>query len=156
MSGTAAKMAVQFRRTWSRPRKSRDGCTGDSLRYSSVKHSTTRSMSWVFAAADTRWAKVAYRSAVPVMTTSRYLLQCLVSIWSVSRLPGPVKSGPVTTQRRYDASRRRAQARARQEAVLDSARELFLQDGFARTTVAAVATRAGVSQETVYKTFGGK
>ncbi|MDX6326052.1 MAG: hypothetical protein QOK15_2406 [Nocardioidaceae bacterium] len=71
-------------------------------------------------------------------------------------MPRPVKSGPVESRRSYDASRRRAQARARREAVLDGARDLFLRDGFTRTTVAAIATRAGVSQETVYKTFGGK
>jgi AcrR family transcriptional regulator len=40
--------------------------------------------------------------------------------------------------------------------MLDSARELFLRSGFASTTVAAIASEAGVSQETVYKTFGGK
>jgi AcrR family transcriptional regulator len=44
----------------------------------------------------------------------------------------------------------------RRAEVLTAARELFLQDGFAATTVAAVARRAGVSQETVYKYFGGK
>jgi AcrR family transcriptional regulator len=40
--------------------------------------------------------------------------------------------------------------------MLDSARGLFLRSGFASTTVAAIASEAGVSQETVYKTFGGK
>lgn len=63
---------------------------------------------------------------------------------------------PVKTQRPYDASGRRAAALARRDAVLDTARELFLRSGFAGTTVAAIATGAGVSQETVYKTFGGK
>lgn len=40
--------------------------------------------------------------------------------------------------------------------MLESARDLFLSSGFASTTVAAIAASAGVSQETVYKTFGGK
>ncbi|MDX6240464.1 MAG: hypothetical protein QOG10_5284 [Kribbellaceae bacterium] len=40
--------------------------------------------------------------------------------------------------------------------MLESARALFLRSGFAGTTVAAIASEAGVSQETVYKTFGGK
>jgi AcrR family transcriptional regulator len=40
--------------------------------------------------------------------------------------------------------------------MLESARGLFLRSGFANTTVAAIASEAGVSQETVYKTFGGK
>lgn len=71
-------------------------------------------------------------------------------------MPRAVKSGTDKAQRSYDASRRRAQAQARRETVLVSARELFLRDGFARTTIAAIAKRAGVSQETVYKSFGGK
>lgn len=62
----------------------------------------------------------------------------------------------VKSRRRYDSSRRRADAAARRQAVLTSARELFLQHGFAATTVAAVADRADVSPETVYKYFGGK
>jgi AcrR family transcriptional regulator len=66
-------------------------------------------------------------------------------------VPDPVKS-----QRPYDTSGRRAAALARRDAVLDTARELFLRLGFAGTTVAAIAAGAGVSRETVYKTFGGK
>lgn len=62
----------------------------------------------------------------------------------------------VKSQRRYDSSKRRADAAARRQAVLTSAGELFLQHGFAATTVAAVADRADVSPETVYKYFGGK
>ena len=63
---------------------------------------------------------------------------------------------PVKSRRRYDSSRRQAAARARRVAVLDAARALFLRDGFAGTTVGAVAEAAGVSPETVYKSFGGK
>lgn len=40
--------------------------------------------------------------------------------------------------------------------MLASARALFLRSGFSSTTVAAIAAEAGVSQETVYKTFGSK
>jgi AcrR family transcriptional regulator len=36
------------------------------------------------------------------------------------------------------------------------AQERFLQDGYAATTIATVAAAAGVSAETIYKTFGGK
>ena len=39
---------------------------------------------------------------------------------------------------------------------MDVALELFLADGFAATTVAAVAGRADVSPDTIYKAFGGK
>jgi AcrR family transcriptional regulator len=59
-------------------------------------------------------------------------------------------------KRSYDASRRREQARARRLAVVLAARELFERDGFRRTTIAAVATHAGVSAESVYKGFGTK
>ena len=62
----------------------------------------------------------------------------------------------VKRRRTYDATKRRANAVARRAVVLAAARELFLIEGFAATTVAAVAARAGVSQETVYKNFGGK
>jgi AcrR family transcriptional regulator len=62
----------------------------------------------------------------------------------------------VKSNRSYDSSKRRADAAARRQAVLTSAGELFLQHGFAATTVAAVADRADVSPETVYKYFGGK
>ena len=62
----------------------------------------------------------------------------------------------VKSRRAYDGTKRRAGALTRRAVVLAAARELFLQDGFASTTVAAVAERAGVSKETVYKRFGGK
>jgi AcrR family transcriptional regulator len=59
-------------------------------------------------------------------------------------------------QRRYDSSRRRQQARQTREDIVAAARNRFLADGFAATTIAAVAADAGVSIDTVYKTFGGK
>lgn len=62
----------------------------------------------------------------------------------------------VKTKRPYDASRRRAQAAQTRAAVLGAARRLFLEDGYAATTVARVAGEAGTSVETVYKAFGGK
>ena len=58
--------------------------------------------------------------------------------------------------RAYDSSRRQAQARATRAAVLDVARRSFLEDGYAATTVGAIAAEAGVSVETVYKAFGNK
>jgi AcrR family transcriptional regulator len=62
----------------------------------------------------------------------------------------------VKPRRRYDSSRRRDQARQTRAEVLDAARRLFLADGYASTTIASVAGAAGVSVETVYKTFGNK
>jgi AcrR family transcriptional regulator len=65
---------------------------------------------------------------------------------------------PTVTEvkRSYDASRRREQARARRLATILAARDLFERDGFRLTTIAAVAARAGVSPESIYKGFGGK
>ena len=63
---------------------------------------------------------------------------------------------PVKPRRRYDSSRRQEQAAGTRLAVLDSARRLFLERGYAVTTVAAIAADAGVSVETVYKAFGNK
>src|SRR4249919_1951541 len=65
-------------------------------------------------------------------------------------------SGPVKKPRRYNSTRRQEQARLTREAILDAARRRFLDDGFTATTIAAIATDAGVSVDTVYKTFGGK
>ena len=64
--------------------------------------------------------------------------------------------GRVKGRRRYDSPRRQEQARLTRKAVLDAARALFLERGYAATTVRAVAEMAGVSVETVYKAFGNK
>jgi AcrR family transcriptional regulator len=64
--------------------------------------------------------------------------------------------GSVKPPRRYDATGRRDRALRRQEHVLKVAGRLFLRDGYAATTIAAVAAAADVSVETIYKTFGGK
>lgn len=62
----------------------------------------------------------------------------------------------VKPRRRYDSSRRQETARRNRQAVLDIAERRFLADGYARTTVAAIAEEAAVSSELVYKVFGGK
>jgi AcrR family transcriptional regulator len=59
-------------------------------------------------------------------------------------------------KRYYDASSRRRQASARRHAVVLAAQALFERDGFRATTIAAVAERAGVSAESIYKGFGTK
>ena len=63
---------------------------------------------------------------------------------------------PVNTRRRYDSSRRREQARRTRADVIDAAHQLFLDRGFAATTMPEVASAAGVSVQTVYKVFGSK
>jgi AcrR family transcriptional regulator len=59
-------------------------------------------------------------------------------------------------RRRYDATRRRARAQQTHESIVGAAERLFVRDGFQSTTIQAVAAAAGVSQETIYKRFGGK
>ena len=66
------------------------------------------------------------------------------------------KSPAVKRPRRYDATSRRARAQQTQAAIVAAAQRLFVRDGFQATTIPAVAAEAGVSQETIYKTFGGK
>jgi AcrR family transcriptional regulator len=61
-----------------------------------------------------------------------------------------------TPRRPYNSERRREAARRNRAAVLAACRELLFKDGYHATTVRAVAEGAGVSAETVYKTFGGK
>lgn len=50
----------------------------------------------------------------------------------------------------------RAGSTAKRDAILASARELFLADGFERTSVDVVAAAAGVSKRTIYDYFGDK
>ena len=64
-----------------------------------------------------------------------------------------VKSRP---RRRYDATRRLAQAAQTRIDVLTAARELFPERGYAGTTISEIATAAGVAVETIYRSFGSK
>ena len=65
-------------------------------------------------------------------------------------------AGPVKPKRRYDSSRRQRQALRTREAILETARRLFLRGSYAGTTIASIAEAADVSVETIYKAFGGK
>jgi AcrR family transcriptional regulator len=58
--------------------------------------------------------------------------------------------------RRYDSPRRRQQAAATRELILDAAKRLFERDGYAATSMAAIAGQAGVSLKTVYLAFETK
>src|SRR3954471_18923187 len=60
------------------------------------------------------------------------------------------------TKRKYDATSRRAAAAATRERICAAAEVLFLRDGYARTTVRAVAKEAGVAEATVYLAFENK
>jgi AcrR family transcriptional regulator len=60
------------------------------------------------------------------------------------------------SRRAYNSPLRADQARQTRRRVLEAARDLFVDRGYAGTTVAAVADRAGVSPETIYLSLGGK
>src|SRR5919202_225188 len=53
----------------------------------------------------------------------------------------------VKPRRRYDSSRRQEQASENRRAVLEAARRMFLERGYAGTTVGAIPGEARVSQE---------
>ena len=58
--------------------------------------------------------------------------------------------------RRYRSAVRAERAAATRRAVVEAAHDLFTRDGYAATTVAEVAQRAGVSVDTVYASVGRK
>lgn len=62
----------------------------------------------------------------------------------------PVKPRP------YHSPLRADRARANRESVLRAAHRLFVAGGYARTSVATIASEAGVSEDLVYKLFGTK
>jgi AcrR family transcriptional regulator len=65
-------------------------------------------------------------------------------------MPQPVK------RRRYDNSGRLRAAAQRRQQILEAARELFASRGYAATTMADIATTAGVALDTIYDTIGTK
>lgn len=65
-------------------------------------------------------------------------------------MPRPVKTRP------YDSTRRREKAAGNRVAILDAAQRLFLADGYARTSIAAVAQEAQVSPDLIYQHFRNK
>ena len=58
--------------------------------------------------------------------------------------------------RRYESPHRRAQAAATRRQILTAAQRLFERDGYAATTMAAIAAEAGVALKTVYVAFETK
>ena len=64
-------------------------------------------------------------------------------------MPGRVK-------RRYDTTRRRQAAARTRAAILDAARQLFAERGYAATPMTAIADRAGVALDTIYASVGRK
>lgn len=62
----------------------------------------------------------------------------------------------VKGSRKYDSTRRQEQARQTRRDILQAAYDLFVEQGYARTTIADIASAAGVSAETVYSAFRNK
>jgi AcrR family transcriptional regulator len=60
------------------------------------------------------------------------------------------------TRRPYRSTLREEQARATRRAIVEAGAALFVERGFAGTTVDAIAERAGVSRKTVFTSVGGK
>jgi|SRR5579863_1248337 len=65
-------------------------------------------------------------------------------------MPEPVK------RRQYLSALRKDQAARTRVLIIDAAAGLFVSEGYPRTTVRAIAGRAGVSPDTVYAVFGSK
>jgi AcrR family transcriptional regulator len=59
-------------------------------------------------------------------------------------------------RRKYDSTRRQADAEARHRRIIDEAVKLFLDNGFAATSIGQIAEAAAVSAQTIYATFGSK
>lgn len=61
-----------------------------------------------------------------------------------------------TKRRVYDSSSRKAAAETTRHSILESARQLFIERGYAGTTMLAIAQAAGIALDTVYAAVGKK
>ena len=61
-----------------------------------------------------------------------------------------------SVKRQYNSTRRQEQARQTRLRIIHAAHELFVANGYGRTTIADIASRAGVAVETVYAGFRNK
>jgi AcrR family transcriptional regulator len=71
-------------------------------------------------------------------------------------MPSNVKGGGAKATRAYRSPRREQQAAATRRSILDAATAGFEADGYAATTMDAIAAEAGVSLKTVYLAFETK
>jgi AcrR family transcriptional regulator len=65
----------------------------------------------------------------------------------------PQKHSP---KRKYDSSRRQAQALDTQSQIIEAARELFIKSGYSGVSIETIARKAKVSPETIYSVFKNK
>jgi AcrR family transcriptional regulator len=61
-----------------------------------------------------------------------------------------------STKREYDSSGRQARAQETRRHILEAARKLFMERGYAGATAEAIAAEAGVSAQTIYAIFKNK
>lgn len=61
-----------------------------------------------------------------------------------------------SVKRSYDASGRQARAQETRQRIMGVAHDLFISQGYARTSIAEIARGADVSVETIYSAFGNK
>lgn len=62
----------------------------------------------------------------------------------------------IPTKRKYNSSRRKAQAIETHTQILEAAQKLFINRGYGGTSIESIAQEAGVALETVYSVFGNK
>lgn len=67
-----------------------------------------------------------------------------------------MKSDQPVKGRTYNSAGRQEQAARTRARIVETARDLFLAEGYGRTTIADVAAAAGVSVETIYVAFKNK
>lgn len=60
------------------------------------------------------------------------------------------------SKRSYNSTRRQAQAQETRRQIIEAARRLFSEYGYAGATIDAIAQEAGVAAETIFATFGNK
>jgi AcrR family transcriptional regulator len=70
--------------------------------------------------------------------------------------PPPVNPPDPGSRRPYQSPKRAAAALKTRNAIRDAAETLFLRDGYARTSMKAIAKRAGVSEPTMYLIYTNK
>jgi AcrR family transcriptional regulator len=63
---------------------------------------------------------------------------------------------PKSPKREYDSTRRQAQANETRRHILEAARKLFMERGYAGATAEAIAAEAGVAAQTIYAIFKNK
>lgn len=67
-----------------------------------------------------------------------------------------VRQTSESVNRPYHSPRREQQSRETQQAILDAAHELFLANGYAGTSIDAIADKADVARQTIYDNFADK